>query len=65
MADKMKKGFALRTFNDAGTEQLFEGGKVHEFEAGKHANFLAAGLIREPSSGDPKATGEAPTPPAA
>jgi hypothetical protein len=46
MAAKVK-GFVPKTFNDAGTGQTFEGGKEHEFEAGVHANYLAAGLIGE------------------
>lgn len=43
-----KKGYALRTFSDAGTGETFEGGKEHLFDAGAHANYLAAGLIGEP-----------------
>lgn len=40
-----KKGFALRTFKDAGTGQRYEGGKEHEFEPGALANYKAAGLV--------------------
>lgn len=49
-----KKGFALRTFKDAGTEKEFEGGKIHDFEAGEYHNFEAAGLICAPDKA-PKA----------
>jgi hypothetical protein len=51
----MKKGFALKTFNDAGTEKEYAGGKVHDFTAGEYANFEAAGLVREPTSAETKA----------
>jgi hypothetical protein len=42
----MKKGYAFRTFRDAGTEETFEGGKDHDFEPGAFANYKAAGLVR-------------------
>lgn len=42
-----KTGFVPKTFRDAGTEEVFEGGKEHQFEAGAYANYEAAGLIAE------------------
>ncbi len=49
-----KSGFVPATFRDAGTEQTFEGGQDHSFDAGAHSNYLAAGLI-EPSKPKPAA----------
>jgi hypothetical protein len=49
-----KKGFALRTFKDAGTGKEFEGGKSHDFEPGEYANFEASGLVCAPDKA-PKA----------
>jgi hypothetical protein len=48
------KGYVPRTFNDVGTDETFEGGKEHMFNAGAHENYTAAGLIGEA----PKATPE-------
>ena len=48
-----KTAKAVRTFNDAGTGETFEGGKSHEFEAGALANYVAAGLVEDPDA--PKA----------
>lgn len=42
-----KKGYALKTFKDAGTGEEFEGGKEHDFAPGAHLNYEAAGLIGE------------------
>jgi hypothetical protein len=53
---KKKSGFVPKTFRDAGTEQVFEGGKEHEFEAGAYENYLAAGLIGEKPSASGKPT---------
>lgn len=55
MADqpKTKKGVPTRNFNDAGTGESFTEGKVHEFEVGAHANYLAAGLIADPTPAAP------------
>ena len=41
-----KRGFALMTFRDAGTEETFEGGKDHDFDPGAFGNYKAAGLVR-------------------
>lgn len=46
MTDKIK-GFVPKTFNDAGTEITYAGGKEYDFDAGTHANYVAAGLIEE------------------
>lgn len=40
-------GYVPKTFKDAGTEEVFEGGKEHQFEPGAHRNYTAAGLIGE------------------
>jgi hypothetical protein len=45
-----KSGHVPATFNDIGTGETFEGGKEHSFEAGAHANYLAAGLIEVPAA---------------
>lgn len=61
---KAKHGFALKTFNDAGTGQTFEGGKVHEFEPGAWRNYAHCGLVRVPTEDELKGgkaeTGTAP-----
>ncbi len=42
------KGFVLREFKDAGTEQTFTPGeKAIEFESGAFANYKAAGLVSD------------------
>lgn len=46
MTDKIR-GYVPKTFKDSGTGQRFEGGKEHEFEAGAHANYRAAGKIKD------------------
>lgn len=53
-----KKGYALRSFKDAGTGQRFEGEKEHDFEPGAYANYEAAGLIGEKPTAAGKATSE-------
>ena len=50
-----KKGFALKTFKDAGTDKEYAAGKVHDFTAGEYANFEHAGLVREPTATELKA----------
>ena len=40
-----KRGFVPTSFRDRGTGEFFEGGKEHEFDAGAHANYTAAGKI--------------------
>jgi hypothetical protein len=45
-----KTGYVPKTFRDAGTEEVFEGGKDHSFEAGAFANYEAAGLIGKPET---------------
>ncbi|WP_313534397.1 hypothetical protein [Sphingomonas sp.] len=50
------KGYVPKTFNDAGTEKEYVGGKEHDFTEGEHANFKAAGLIGEkPEASEAKA----------
>lgn len=51
-----KKGYALKTFTDAGPEKAYEGGKVHEFTTGEFGNFEAAGLVRKPTNEELKAS---------
>lgn len=46
MGDKIT-GYVPKTFTDSGTGERFEGGKEHQFEAGAHANYVAAGKIKE------------------
>ena len=60
MTTKTKKGFALRNFRDAGTEQSFKAGDPVEGEvdAGAYANYEAAGLV---GAKKPDATGDAPS----
>ena len=49
MSDEKKtaKGFAPKTFKDAGTGEIFEGGKEHPFTPGAHLNYRKAGLITD------------------
>lgn len=54
-----KKGFALRDFNDAGTEQSFKKGAAVELDAGTYANYEAAGLVSDKKP-EPKAAAETP-----
>lgn len=51
MSDSKKKGYVPATFRDAGTDETFEGGKEHLFEAGAYANYLAGGLIADAPAG--------------
>lgn len=57
MTTKTKKGFALRSFRDAGTEQSFKAGDPVEVDAGAYANYEAAGLV---GAKKPDAAGDAP-----
>jgi hypothetical protein len=60
MADKTKKAFVNRDFNDAGTSRQFTAstpGKPETFadiEEGAFLNYAAAGLVREPTADDKK-----------
>lgn len=47
-----KTGFVPTTFRDAGTEETFEGGKEHSFDAGAYENYKAAGLIGKPEKAE-------------
>jgi len=49
-----KDAFIIRDFNDAGTEENFEGGKIRSIEEGAFLNYKAAGLVREPTDEDRK-----------
>lgn len=46
MSDKIK-GYVPKAFRDSGTGERFEGGKEHLFEPGAHANYVAAGKIKD------------------
>jgi hypothetical protein len=46
MSDKIK-GYVPKAFRDSGTGERFEGGREHEFEPGAHANYTAAGKIKD------------------
>jgi hypothetical protein len=65
MAEKTKKAFVNKDFNDAGTNRQFTAsvaGKpdtLPEIEEGAFLNYLAAGLVREPTADDKKATSQA------
>ena len=53
MTEKVK-GFVPATFNDAGTDETFEGDKEHSFSAGAYENYRTAGLIADaPAKADP------------
>lgn len=58
MTSRMKKGFATRAFNDAGTEQSFKAGDAVECETGAYDNYAAAGLVADTRAGA-KSDGEA------
>lgn len=51
MSDKIK-GYVPKAFRDSGTGERFEGGKEHEFEPGAHANYVAAGKIKDKPKAD-------------
>ncbi len=58
-----KTGFVPTTFRDSGTGKEYEGGKEHEFTAGEHLNFTAAGLIGvKPETADAKGPASAKAP---
>lgn len=64
MSEAKIPAYVPRTFNDAGTGQTFEGGKVHYFDAGAHGNYSAAGLLGEaPADAPAAASGAAPASP--
>ena len=47
---KTIKGTPLKNFRDAGTKKNFTEGKEAEFSEGEHANYLAAGLLKDPEA---------------
>lgn len=53
------QGFAPKTFRDAGTEQEFEGGKIHPVERGAYRNYAACGKMRAPTEAELAASGAA------
>lgn len=44
-----KRAHIIRSFSDIGTGQRYAAGETPLIEAGAHANYEAAGLIRSPS----------------
>lgn len=64
MAEKTKKAFVIRAFNDAGTERSYSistPGKpdtMPEIAEGAFANFEHAGLVRVPTDDEIKAPAE-------
>lgn len=58
MSDEKKtaKGFVPKTFKDAGTGEIFEGGKEHPFTPGAHLNYRKAGLITDGPAAKAEAT---------
>lgn len=52
---KTKEGFVPTAFNDAGTGQHFEAGKIHTIDEGQFLNYENAGLARKATAEDRKA----------
>lgn len=52
---KIRKGFIIKDFRDAGTEANFSKGDTVELTAGEFTNYEAAGLVRAPDA-DAKAS---------
>ncbi len=60
MTAKTKKGFALRNFRDAGTEQSFVSGDAVDLDPGAYANYEKAGLVGEKKPASKSAEETAP-----
>lgn len=41
-------GYVPRTFRDAGTQEVFEGGRNHDFEPGAYRNYAAGKKVEPP-----------------
>jgi hypothetical protein len=65
VSDEKKKGFVPTRFKDAGTGEIFEGGKEHSFDPGAYQNYLAAGLIGDRPAAKGKADAADASKPAA
>lgn len=46
MSTATRRGRALSTFRDAGTEETFQAETEYDFKAGAYGNYKAAGLVR-------------------
>ncbi|MBO9380243.1 hypothetical protein GG804_26105 [Sphingomonas histidinilytica] len=56
MTTQKKDAFVVRFFKDAGTEEEFQAGTIVPLEPGRFHNFKVAGLVREASPSDVKAS---------
>lgn len=54
--EKTKKAFIISGFKDAGSERRFTAGDVLELPEGAFANFAFAGLVREPTAEETRAS---------
>jgi hypothetical protein len=52
MSSTTTKGVATRAFRDAGKAQVFQKGEVYDFDAGSFANYVVAGLVRDPDGNE-------------
>ncbi|MDR6851095.1 hypothetical protein J2Y54_000588 [Sphingomonas sp. BE123] len=62
-----KSAFIISSFTDAGTTARYAAGSIEKIGEGEYGNYVAAGLVREPTEADMKAAEDgAPvrTPPA-
>lgn len=56
MTEKKINAFIIRNFRDSGTEQVFTGGTVEPISEGRFGNYKAAGLAREATAAEIKAS---------
>ncbi len=56
MTTQKKDAFVVRFFKDAGTEEEFQAGTIIQLEPGRFRNFEVAGLVREPTPSEVKAS---------
>jgi len=52
---KTKPAFVIKNFRDAGTEERHAKGTIVPIEEGALSNYVAAGLVREPTAEDQQA----------
>lgn len=58
--NEKKTGWVPKTFKDAGTGEIFEGGKEHSFEPGAFANYVAGKKVLAERPKSAKAEAKSP-----
>lgn len=53
---KTKPAFIIKNFRDAGSEERHTKGSIVPIEEGAFGNYVAAGLVREPTAEDQQAS---------